>query len=62
MSKGTLELWKAAGKSGAVRVIYTAQLANGALVALLIHGKGATEHIPAHILRKIAKEMNYVPE
>ncbi|MCQ2998721.1 hypothetical protein NLO98_02975 [Pseudomonas syringae] len=49
------------GKSGAVRVIYTAQLASGALVALLIYGKGATENIPAHVLRKIAKELNHAP-
>ncbi len=33
------------GKSGAVRVIYTTQLTCGALVALLIYGKGATENI-----------------
>lgn len=50
------------GKSSAVRVIYTAQLASGALVALLIYGKGATENIPAHVLRKIAKELNYAPD
>lgn len=50
------------GKSGAVRVIYTAQLASGALVALLIYGKGATENIPAHVLRKIAKEFNHGPD
>jgi len=50
------------GKSGSVRVIYTAQLASGALVALLIYGKGATDNIPAHILRKIAKEMNHAPD
>ncbi|NWB31745.1 transcriptional regulator [Pseudomonas gingeri] len=50
------------GKSGAVRVIYMTQLANGSLVALLIYGKGATESIPAHILRKVAKEMNHAPD
>jgi hypothetical protein len=50
------------GKSGAVRVIYTAQLASGALVVLLIYGKGATENIPAHILRKIAKEFDHAPD
>lgn len=50
------------GKSGAVRVIYTAQLASGVLVALIIYGKGATENIPAHILRKIAKELNHAPD
>lgn len=32
--------------------ISTAQHASGALVALLIYGKGATENIPAYILRK----------
>jgi len=42
-----------------VRIIYTTQLACGALVALLIYGKGATENIPAHVLYKIAKEMNH---
>ncbi len=50
------------GKRGAVRVIYTAQLANGALVALLIYGKSATENIPAHVLRKIAKELTHAPD
>ena len=50
------------GKSGAVRVIYTAQLASGALVVLLMYGKGATENIPAHILRKIAKEFDHAPD
>lgn len=47
------------GKSGAVRIIYTTQLACGALVMLLIYGKGASDTIPAHILYKIAKEMNH---
>lgn len=50
------------GKRGAVRVIYTAQLANGALVALLIYGKSATENIPAPILRKIVKELGHAPD
>ncbi|MDP9529241.1 transcriptional regulator [Pseudomonas protegens] len=49
------------GKSGSVRVIYTTQLACGALVALVIYGKGATENIPAPVLRRIAKEMNHAP-
>ncbi|SDL08007.1 hypothetical protein SAMN04490190_3224 [Pseudomonas libanensis] len=47
------------GKSGSVRIIYTTQLECGAVVALLIYGKGATESIPAHVLYKIAKEMNH---
>lgn len=50
------------GKRGAVRVIYTAQLDNGALVALLIYGKSATESIPAHVLRQIVKELNHAPD
>jgi len=43
-------------------VIYTAQIANDALVVPLIYGKGAIENIPAHVLRKIAKEFNYAPD
>jgi hypothetical protein len=50
------------GKRGAVRVIYTAQLTNGTLVALLIYCKSATENIPAHVLRKIAKELTHAPD
>ena len=50
------------GKRGAVRVIYTAQLASGALVILLMYAKGATETIPAHILRNIAKDLNNAPD
>lgn len=50
------------GKQGAVRIIYTAQLASSALVVLLIYGKGATDNIPAHVLRKIAKELNHAPD
>ncbi|CAD0261309.1 conserved hypothetical protein [Pseudomonas veronii] len=42
-----------------MRIIYTTQLSCGAVVALLIYGKGATEPIPAHILYKIAKDMNH---
>ncbi|GLK88875.1 transcriptional regulator [Pseudomonas turukhanskensis] len=49
------------GKSGSVRIVYTAQLGSGALVALIIYGKGTTETIPAHVLLKIAKELNHAP-
>lgn len=42
-----------------MRIIYTTQLSCGAVVALPIYGKGATEPIPAHILYKIAKDMNH---
>jgi hypothetical protein len=48
-----------AGKRGGVRVIYTARLARGALVLLIIHAKSARENIPAHVLRKIAEEMGH---
>lgn len=47
------------GKSGAVRIIYTAQLSCGALVLLTLYGKGATPTLSADVLRKIAKEFNY---
>lgn len=47
------------GKRGGVRVIYTARLANGVIVALTIYGKGAVENIPAHILRQIAEEFDH---
>lgn len=46
-----------AGKRGGVRVIYTARLARGAVVLLVIYAKSARENIPAHVLRKIAEEM-----
>ena len=48
-----------AGKRGGVRVIYTARLARGALVLLVVHTKSARENIPAHVLRKIAEEMGH---
>jgi hypothetical protein len=47
------------GKSGGVRVIYTARLKNGTLVLLTIYGKSARETIPAHILRKLAEELGH---
>jgi len=50
------------GKRGAVRVIYTAQLADGALVTLLVYCKSAVENIPAHVLRKIMKELDHAVE
>lgn len=50
------------GKRGGVRVIYTLRLANGAVVALTIYGKGTTEDIPAHILRELAEELGHADE
>jgi len=48
-----------AGKRGGVRVIYTARLARGAIVLLVIYAKSARENIPAQVLRKIAEEMGH---
>ncbi len=45
------------GKSGGVRVIYYNQLPDGRIVLLLIYGKSAQDTIPAHVLKKIAKEL-----
>ncbi len=50
------------GKSGGVRVIYTARLRSAALVLLVIYAKSARENIPAHILKQIAEEMGCVDE
>jgi mRNA-degrading endonuclease RelE of RelBE toxin-antitoxin system len=47
------------GKRGGVRVIYTARLARGAVVLLVIYAKSAKDNIPAHVLRKIAEEMGH---
>ena len=53
--------WAGSGKGrrGGLRIIYTARLASGALVLLLIYSKSALENIPAHILRKIAEELGH---
>ena len=48
-----------AGKRGGVRIIYTARLASGAVVLLVIYSKSARQNIPAHVLRKIAEEMGH---
>ena len=47
------------GKRSGVRVIYTARLARGAVVLLVIYAKSAKDNIPAHVLRKIAEEMGH---
>lgn len=46
------------GKRGGVRVIYTAHLAAGELVLLVIYAKSARENIPTHVLKRIAEEMS----
>ncbi|MGV3593426.1 MAG: transcriptional regulator [Gammaproteobacteria bacterium] len=50
------------GRRGGLRIVYTARLASGSLVLLLIYGKSARENIPAHVLRKIAEELGHGPE
>ena len=47
------------GKRGGVRVIFTTRLKSNALVLLTIYSKAATDNIPAHILRKIAEELEH---
>ncbi len=47
------------GKSGGVRVIYTAKLKSGKLMLLTIYSKSARDTIPAHVLRKIAEELEH---
>ncbi|HET8711471.1 MAG TPA: transcriptional regulator [Spongiibacteraceae bacterium] len=45
------------GKSGGVRIIYTAQTSKGQLWLLTIYSKSARDTIPANVLRKIAEEL-----
>lgn len=50
------------GKSGGVRVIYTARLESGALVLLTIYGKSVRDTIPSEVLRKLAMELGHATE
>jgi mRNA-degrading endonuclease RelE of RelBE toxin-antitoxin system len=50
---------KGSGKSGGVRIIYTARLRDGTVVLITIYGKSARDTIPAHILRKLAEELGH---
>lgn len=47
------------GKRGGVRVIYKARLMSGAVVLLTIYAKSVQDNIPAHILRKLAEELDH---
>jgi hypothetical protein len=49
-----------AGKRGGVRVIYYFKKQDGEIWLLTIYSKNETENIPAHILRKIAEEIQNV--
>ena len=48
------------GKSGGVRVIYYFKRQDDEIWLLTIYSKNEVENIPAHILRKIAKEIEDV--
>ena len=45
------------GKSGGVRIIYYFEPNDNEIWLLTIYSKNEVENIPAHILRKIAKEI-----
>ena len=45
------------GKSGGVRIIYYFKPNDNEIWLLTIYSKNEVENIPAHILRKIAKEL-----
>lgn len=44
------------GKRGGVRVIYYVKLRDGRIWLITIYGKGATENIPAHLLKAWKEE------
>ena len=48
------------GKSGDVRVIYYFKRQDDEIWLLTIYSKNEVENIPAHVLRKIAKEIQNV--
>ena len=51
--------WRAPGrgKRGGYRVIYYAKIAQGVIWMLTIYPKNVAENIPAHVLRRIRKEV-----
>jgi hypothetical protein len=51
--------WRAGGrgKSGGVRVIYFVRSQQGVIWMLTIYAKNVAETIPAHVLRRIRKEI-----
>ena len=52
--------WRSSGrgKRGGVRVIYYARTRAGVIWMLTIYAKNVKETIPAHVLRRIAKEID----
>jgi mRNA-degrading endonuclease RelE of RelBE toxin-antitoxin system len=51
--------WRAPGrgKRGGYRVIYYARLKQGVILMLTMYPKNVAENIPAHVLRRIRKEV-----
>jgi mRNA-degrading endonuclease RelE of RelBE toxin-antitoxin system len=51
--------WRATGrgKRGGYRVIYYARLKQGVILMLTMYPKNVAENIPAHVLRRIRKEV-----
>jgi mRNA-degrading endonuclease RelE of RelBE toxin-antitoxin system len=51
--------WRAPGrgKRGGYRVVYYAKIAQGIIWMLTMYPKNVAESIPAHVLRKIVKEV-----
>ncbi len=45
------------GKRGGVRVIYLTRVGRDEIWMLTIYGKNVADNVPAHILRKIRKEI-----
>ena len=50
---------KGKGKRGGVRVIYFVRNVQGVIWMLTIYSKGMTKNIPAHLLRRIRKEIEH---
>jgi hypothetical protein len=44
------------GKRGGLRVVYYVKLHDGRIWLITIYGKGATENIPAHLLKAWKEE------
>jgi mRNA-degrading endonuclease RelE of RelBE toxin-antitoxin system len=45
------------GKRGGYRIIYSVRRAHGVIWMLTMYPKNVAEHIPAHVLRQIRKEV-----
>ncbi len=48
------------GKRGGLRVIYYWRVSQNEIWMLTVYGKSERESIPAHVLKKIAEEINHV--